>query len=63
MLAMTDINDMSMHKLVGENKALKAQVKELREALVTVFNGGWDEEHSEYIDIYIRDILERTKDD
>ena len=44
----------------AENIALKAQVNLLRESLVNLFNGAWDEEHTVILDKQVRSAIDNT---
>ena len=46
--------------LISENEQLKAQVNLLREALVNLFNGAWDEEHTVLLDKQVRSAIDNT---
>ena len=48
--------------LITENKALKSQVSVLREALVSLFNGGWDDEHTQLITKQVTSALKSTSE-
>tara|TARA_R110002111_G_scaffold256886_1_gene324338 strand:+ start:74 stop:409 length:336 start_codon:yes stop_codon:yes gene_type:complete len=51
---------MSIKELTQENDALKANNIILKEALVALYDGGWDEDHAGLIDNQVKIALEST---
>ena len=57
-----NINEMTMELLVEENNALKCQSEELRQALIMLFNGGWDDDHNNEISKIVKYVLDFTSE-
>lgn len=57
-LCVTAINEHD--KKDAEIEALKAQVNELRQVAIQLFNGGWDEEHSLAISGQAKEVFNKT---